>query len=90
MKNKIIIIGSGFSSLASSCYLAKLGYSVTILEKNSSIGGRARVFKKDGFKFDIGPTWYWMPDVFERFFNDFNKKSSDYYSLDKLSPAYQV
>ena len=50
MKNKIIIIGSGFSSLASSCYLAKLGYSVTILEKNSSIGGRARVFKKDGFK----------------------------------------
>ena len=90
MENKIIIIGSGFSSLASSCYLAKLGYSVTILEKNSSIGGRARVFKKDGFKFDIGPTWYWMPDVFERFFNDFNKKSSDYYSLDKLSPAYQV
>jgi phytoene desaturase len=90
MKTKIAIIGSGFSSLAGSCYLAKAGYKVTILEKNTSIGGRARVFKKDGFKFDMGPTWYWMPDVFERFFGDFDKKSSDYYKLDKLSPAYKV
>ena len=90
MKHKITIIGSGFSSLAASCYLSKMGYEVTILEKNSTIGGRARLFKKDGFKFDIGPTWYWMPDVFERFFNDFDKKSSDYYHLNKLSPAYQV
>ena len=90
MKNKIIIIGSGFSSLAASSYLAKMGFEVTILEKNRSIGGRARVFKKEGFQFDIGPTWYWMPDVFERFFGDFNRKPSDYYKLDKLSPAYQV
>jgi len=90
MKNKVIIIGSGFSSLAASCYLAKAGYSVTILEKNKSIGGRARVFKRDGFKFDMGPSWYWMPDVFESFFNDFDKKSADYYDLSKLSPAYQV
>jgi len=90
MKNKIIIIGSGFSSLAASCYLAQAGYNVTILEKNSTVGGRARVFKKEGFKFDMGPTWYWMPDVFERFFNDFDRKPSDYYSLEKLSPAYQV
>ncbi|TYA65952.1 phytoene desaturase family protein [Seonamhaeicola marinus] len=90
MKNTIIIIGSGFSSLAASCYLAKAGYKVTILEKNKTIGGRARQLKKDGFTFDIGPTWYWMPDVFERFFSDFNKKPSDYYTLDKLSPAYSV
>jgi phytoene desaturase len=90
MKNKVIIIGSGFSSLSASCYLANAGYDVTILEKNSTVGGRARVLKKDGFKFDMGPTWYWMPDVFERFFNDFNKKPSDYYALEKLSPAYQV
>ncbi|MCB7480963.1 phytoene desaturase family protein [Christiangramia sediminis] len=90
MPQKINIIGSGFSSLAASCYLAKAGYQVEVFEKNSSVGGRARQFKKDGFTFDIGPTWYWMPDVFERFFSDFNKKSSDYYSLEKLDPAYQV
>jgi phytoene desaturase len=90
MKKKIYIIGSGFSALAASCYLAKSGYSVTVFEKNSTIGGRARQLKKEGFVFDIGPTWYWMPDVFERFFEDFNKKPSDYYELIKLSPAYQV
>jgi len=90
MNKEIIIIGSGFSSMAASCYLAQSGYKVTILEKNNTIGGRARVFNKNGFKFDMGPTWYWMPDVFERFFNDFNKKPSDYYALNKLSPAYQV
>lgn len=87
---KIIIIGSGFSSLASACYLAAAGYDVTIVEKNSTIGGRARKLEKDGFTFDMGPTWYWMPDVFERFFGDFNKKSSDYYALKKLSPGYKV
>ena len=90
MKKQIIIIGSGFSSLAASCYLAQQGHSVTIYEKNTTIGGRARQLKKDGFTFDIGPSWYWMPDVFERFFNDFNKKPSDYYDLNKLSPAYKV
>lgn len=86
----IIIIGSGFSSLSAACHLAKAGYKVTILEKNATIGGRARKFVKDGFKFDMGPTWYWMPDVFEKFFKDFGKKPSDYYELEKLSPAYQV
>jgi phytoene desaturase len=90
MRKDIKIIGSGFSALAASCYLAKLGNKVTIYEKNSTIGGRARQLKRDGFTFDIGPTWYWMPDVFERFFNDFGKKPSDYYELIKLSPAYQV
>ncbi|SDS68698.1 phytoene desaturase family protein [Gramella sp. MAR_2010_147] len=90
MPQKINIIGSGFSSLAASCYLAKAGYKVEVFEKNSSLGGRARQLKKDGFTFDIGPTWYWMPDVFERFFSDFNKKPSDYYKLEKLDPAYQV
>jgi phytoene desaturase len=90
MKTTIQIIGSGFSSLAAACYLAKEGNDVSIYEKNNTIGGRARQLKKDGFTFDIGPTWYWMPDVFERFFADFNKKPSDYYELIKLSPAYQV
>ena len=87
---KIAIIGSGFSSLAASCYLAQAGYDVTVYEKNATVGGRARQLKDKGFTFDIGPTWYWMPDVFEKFFNDFNKKPSDYYALEKLSPAYKV
>lgn len=92
MKNPktITIIGSGFSALAASCYLAQSGFEVTILEKNKTVGGRARQLIKDGFTFDIGPTWYWMPDVFEKFFADFNKKPSDYYQLEKLNPAYEV
>ncbi|MBX9807806.1 MAG: phytoene desaturase [Flavobacteriaceae bacterium] len=90
MKKTITIIGSGFSSLAASCYLAKDGFDVTILEKNPTVGGRARQFIKDGFTFDIGPTWYWMPDVFEKFFADFDKKPYDYYHLEKLNPAYEV
>ncbi|UOX34007.1 phytoene desaturase family protein [Flavobacterium sediminilitoris] len=90
MNNKIIIIGSGFASLSAACYLAKAGNEVTVFEKNETVGGRARRLSKEGFHFDIGPTWYWMPDVFEKFFNDFGKKVSDYYELEKLSPAYEV
>jgi len=90
LKNKIVVIGSGFSSLSAACYLSKSGYKVSVLEKNNTIGGRARQLSKDGFTFDIGPTWYWMPDVFEKFFADFGRKPSDYYNLEKLAPAYQV
>ena len=90
MKQTIHIIGSGFSALSAACYLAKAGHKVTVFEKNTTIGGRARQLKCQGFTFDIGPTWYWMPDVFERFFTDFNKKPSDYYALEKLNPAYSV
>ncbi|MFV8372444.1 phytoene desaturase family protein [Flavobacterium sp. LB2P74] len=87
---KIAVIGSGFSSLAASCYLAQSGHNVTVYEKNPTIGGRARQLKMDGFTFDMGPSWYWMPDVFDRFFADFGKKTTDYYELIKLSPAYRV
>ncbi|MFO7721306.1 MAG: phytoene desaturase family protein [Gillisia sp.] len=90
MSKKVSVIGSGFASLAASCYLAKEGFDVTIYEKNNSIGGRARQLIKEGFTFDVGPSWYWMPDVFERFFADFDKSSSDFYELDKLNPAYKV
>ncbi|MCB0463891.1 MAG: phytoene desaturase [Flavobacteriaceae bacterium] len=90
MNKAISIIGSGFSSLSASCYLAKAGYNVSVFEKNDTVGGRARQLIKDGFTFDIGPSWYWMPDIFEKFFNDFNKSTSDYYELDKLSPAYKI
>ncbi|WP_432411508.1 phytoene desaturase family protein [Rasiella sp. SM2506] len=90
MKQNIALIGSGFSSLAAASYLAKAGNKVTIYEKNSTVGGRARQLNKQGFTFDIGPTWYWMPDVFERFFGDFGTKPSEYYKLIKLAPAYSV
>lgn len=86
----IIIIGSGFASLAASCYLSNAGHKVSIYEKNATVGGRARQLKKDGFTFDMGPSWYWMPDIFDRFFSDFDKKTSDYYQLDKLDPAYKI
>ncbi len=90
MKKKILVIGSGFSALSASCYLAQQEHEVHIYEKNSSIGGRARQLKREGFTFDMGPSWFWMPDVFDRFFADFGKKQSDYYTLQKLNPAYRV
>ena len=90
MKKKVFIIGSGFSSLSAACYLSKEGFEVHVFEKNDVIGGRARQFKSKGFTFDMGPSWYWMPDVFERFFNDFDKTSADFYNLKKLNPAYHV
>ena len=87
---KAIIIGSGFSGLSTAAFLAKAGFKVTIIEKNKQLGGRARVLKKNGFSFDMGPSWYWMPDVFENFFNQFNKSTKDYYNLIKLDPGFQV
>ncbi|RCT55029.1 NAD(P)/FAD-dependent oxidoreductase [Winogradskyella sp. KYW1333] len=90
MGKTISIIGSGFSALSAACYLAQGGHDVSIYEKNSTVGGRARQLEKDGFVFDIGPSWYWMPDIFEKFFNDFGKSTGDYYQLDKLSPAYKI
>ena len=87
---RIIIIGSGFSSLSAACYLAKAGFKVALYEKNESVGGRARQLNREGFTFDIGPSWYWMPDIFEKFFSDFGKSSSTYYQLDKLDPAYKI
>ncbi|MCB0691255.1 MAG: oleate hydratase [Saprospiraceae bacterium] len=87
---KIIIIGSGFSSLSAACYLAKEGHKVTVLEKNDWLGGRAQKLVKSDYTFDMGPTFYWMPDVFEAFFADFGKRTSEYYTLKRLSPAYRV
>ncbi len=90
MKPKVVVIGSGFAGISSACFLAKAGYAVTVLEKNATAGGRCRVWQQDGFTFDMGPSWYWMPDVFERFFAEFGKKPSDYYQLDRLDPSYRV
>ncbi|MDE3741956.1 phytoene desaturase family protein [Maribacter polysaccharolyticus] len=90
MGKKVVIIGSGFSSLSAACYLAKGGYDVSVYEKNASIGGRAGQMIKEGFTFDLGPSWYWMPDIFDNFFSDFGKKTRDYYTLHKLDPAYKI
>lgn len=90
MNKKVLIIGSGFSSLSASCYLAKMGFDVSVYEKNGTVGGRARQLVREGFTFDIGPSWYWMPDIFDKFFADFGKRTADYYKLDKLSPAYRI
>ena len=87
---KVGVIGSGFSGLAAAACLAKAGFEVTVLEKNNELGGRARKFETQGFTFDMGPSWYWMPEVFEQFFNLFDKKSSDFYELVRLDPSYEV
>jgi phytoene desaturase len=90
LQKSLIIIGAGFSSLAAACFMAKAGWQVTVIEKHHQAGGRARQLKEEGFVFDMGPSWYWMPDVFERFFNQFGKHVSDYYSLQRLDPSYRV
>lgn len=87
---KIAVIGSGFSGLAAAALLAQQGHQVCIYEKNDQAGGRARVWEKDGFRFDMGPSWYWMPDVFENYFALFGKKVSDFYRLIRLDPGYRI
>ncbi|MGO4709751.1 phytoene desaturase family protein [Chryseobacterium sp. 2TAF14] len=91
MIKKIAVIGSGFSGLSAAAYAAKSGHEVHVFEKNSSLGGRARQFTTDnGYVFDMGPSWYWMPDIIEDFFRDFNKKTSDYYELVSLNPQFEM
>lgn len=91
MPNKhVVVLGAGFAGLSAATHLAHLGYQVTILEKNTTPGGRARKFEAEGFVFDMGPSWYWMPDVFESYFGHFGKKPSDYYDLIRLDPSYTV
>lgn len=87
---EVAIIGSGFSGLAAACYAAQAGNKVSVYEKNATIGGRARHFTEQGFMFDMGPSWYWMPDVFEQFFRDFDKSAKDYYQLVQLDPGFQI
>ena len=88
--SRVVVMGAGFSGLSCACHLAKLGYNVTILEKNDQPGGRARVYKDKGFTWDMGPSWYWMPDVFEKFFNTFDKEVKDYYEIERLDPSYRI
>jgi phytoene desaturase len=87
---KIGVIGSGFSGIAAATCLAKDGHDVTVVEKNGTPGGRARRLIANGFTFDMGPSFYWMPDVFETYFALFGKKVSDYYELARLDPSYRI
>lgn len=87
---KIIIIGGGIGGLATSALLAKNGYKVILIEKNKILGGRARYFNKKNFYFDMGPSWYMMPEVFDEYFKLFNKKTKDFYQLKKLNKNYRV
>ena len=85
------VIGSGFSGLSAAAYLSVAGFEVHVYEKNGEIGGRARQLKTaSGYVFDMGPSWYWMPDIFENFFNDFGHTASDYYDLELLDPSFQL
>lgn len=87
---RIGVIGAGFSGLSAAAILAANGHDVHVFEKHDTAGGRARQFEKEGFVFDMGPSWYWMPDIFETFFNKFNKTTSDHYDLRKLDPAFRM
>lgn len=90
MSKSVVIIGAGFAGLSAAAFMARSGWKVIVVEKNATAGGRAQQLIADGFTFDMGPSWYWMPDVFERFFNQFGKSVSDYYALTRLDPSYRV
>ncbi|USZ68605.1 phytoene desaturase family protein [Halorussus salilacus] len=86
----VAVVGSGFGGLSTACYLADTGADVTVLEKNEQLGGRASTLERDGFRFDMGPSWYLMPDVFERFFGHFDRSPGEYYELEHLDPHYRI
>ncbi|BAV07477.1 phytoene desaturase [Filimonas lacunae] len=91
MRKKIAVIGSGFSGIAAAAYAAQAGNEVHVFEKNSTLGGRARQFTTDnGYTFDMGPSWYWMPDIIENFFTDFNTSAASYYQLVALNPQFEM
>jgi phytoene desaturase len=90
MNQKTAILGAGIAGLSAAASLACKGHSVTVFEKNSSVGGRARTFREQGFTFDMGPSWYWMPEVMEQFFDRFGETVSDHYALHRLDPSYRV
>ncbi len=90
MKTQITIVGAGFSGLSTACYLAREGYPVRILEKNAGLGGRARTFSAAGYRFDMGPSWYWMPEVFDGFFREFGSSAAEHYDLVRLDPSYEI
>lgn len=89
-KKKVDIIGAGLSGLYAACYLSKNGYEVNVYEKNESVGGRSRTFEAEGFTFDMGPSWYWMPELIDQMFEMLGENREDYFKLKRLDPAYRV
>lgn len=87
---KTVIVGAGFGGLSAAALLAQQGVDVEVVEKNEQVGGRAGVYREGGFSFDMGPSWYLMPDVYEKFFAAFGKRPADLYPLKRLDPAYRV
>ena len=90
MSKEIIVIGSGIAGMSCAAYLGKAGHRVTVIEKNFTYGGRLQTVSQQGYTFDSGPSWYWMPDIFDSFFADFDKKTNDYYDLIRIDPGYRV
>lgn len=84
------VVGGGIGGLASAALLARAGADVTLLERHDQVGGRARVWERDGFRFDMGPSWYLMPDVFAQFFALFGRRVEDYLTLRRLAPSYRI
>lgn len=89
-KPRIVIIGAGISGMSAACHLSRMGFEVTVFEKNEQPGGRIDFFESSGFAFDMGPSWYWMPNVFERFYETFGYKTSDFYQLIHLDPGFEI
>lgn len=87
---KVDIIGAGLSSLYAACFLSKKGHTVNVYEKNESVGGRSRVFEQEGFKFDMGPSWYWMPDLIDDLFSQLGEDRRKYFDINRLDPSYKV
>jgi phytoene desaturase len=88
--SSVVVIGAGFGGISAAAYLAQAGYDVTVYEKNGWVGGRARVLARDGFRFDMGPSWYWMPDEHDRWFADMGVRREDYYPIRRVDPSYKV
>ncbi|MFT4308876.1 MAG: phytoene desaturase family protein [Candidatus Woesearchaeota archaeon] len=90
MAIKAIIIGAGYGGLSCAALLAKEGYDVHVIDKIEQAGGKGSLLQEEGFSFDMGPSWYLMPDVFEKFFSEFGKKPEDYYTIKRLDPSYRI
>lgn len=87
---RLVVVGAGIGGMAAAARLARDGFAVTVVERNDQVGGRARIWRQAGYTFDMGPSWYLLPEVFERFFAGFGKKTADYYELKPLAPSYRV
>ncbi|MGO1317255.1 MAG: phytoene desaturase family protein, partial [Cellulomonadaceae bacterium] len=90
MTERVVVIGGGIAGLASAALLARAGYDVEVLEQRATVGGRAGSWESQGFRFDTGPSWYLMPEVFDHFFRLLGTSAAAELDLRRLGPAYRV